>query len=113
VVAALNEQGRARRTIKYLSGLLAGAWVVGSTWAAASLAAGAPAPEGDHEAAGDTAGFEGGPREGREMAAAAAEGGGGGSSSGGARLLEGLEMYLAGGCDKRLLTLTRSLGLGH
>lgn len=93
VVASLNARGQARRTAKYLGALLSGAWVVGAAWAAACLEAGAPVDEAAFEAAGDTAGFGGGPARGRDMAAAAARGEGGG----GGALLAGAEVYLAGG----------------
>lgn len=89
VICSLGPDAAARRTIKYLSALLAGAWVVSSDWAAACLAAGSPVGEGPYEAAGDTAGFTGGPAAGRR-AAAAREGGGR------CKLFEGLEFYIAG-----------------
>lgn len=48
-----------RRTLKYLMGVLSGAWVLGAPWVAASLAAGAPAPEERHEVQRDSLGHAG------------------------------------------------------
>ena len=54
-----------KRTIKYLHGLLQGAWIVGTDWVTESLRLGRPAPEAAHEVSGDV-NSEGAPRRGRE-----------------------------------------------
>jgi len=99
VICTLSADGRARRTVKYLAGLLIGAWVVGADWVGACLEEGAPVDEGAFEATGDTAGFEGAPRRGREEGRAG-------------RLLAGVEVYLAGPSPAKegIATLLRSAG---
>lgn len=46
VVCALDGTGRAKRTVKYLAGIAAGAAVVDSRWMADCLKAGRPVAEG-------------------------------------------------------------------
>eukprot|EP00873_Tetraselmis_striata_P045838 jgi/Tetstr1/466102/TSEL_000930.t1 len=65
VVCHVGEDGRAKRTAKYMHGILEGAWVVSAKWMTACLLAGGPVPEKEYEVVGDTAGGTGGPRKGR------------------------------------------------
>ena len=64
VVAALDDAGRARRTMKYMCALLTGQWIVSPAWTQACLASRSAVPEAAHEARGDD-------REGSPSAAAA------------------------------------------
>ncbi|KAG1665428.1 hypothetical protein FOA52_005770 [Chlamydomonas sp. UWO 241] len=71
VVCRTDENHKARRTIKYLMGLAAGAWVVDVAWASACVAAGGHADEGPHLVGGDAAGGSGGAAAARARAATA------------------------------------------
>ena len=55
--------------MKFLRGILGGAWVVGAPWVAACAQAGAPVPEQVHEVQRDSLGNQGGPILGRLQAA--------------------------------------------
>ena len=54
VVALVDAQRRAPRTVKLMCGVLTGTWVVSPSWVAACLAAGGPVEEADHEVDGMT-----------------------------------------------------------
>ena len=61
------QHGLARRTIKYLQGILAGKWIVSFQWIEASQKAGYWVEEGPYEVAGDVNRRDG-PARGRERA---------------------------------------------
>ena len=54
VVALVDDQRRAPRTVKLMCGVLTGTWVVTPSWVAACLAAGAPVDETAYEVVGMT-----------------------------------------------------------
>ncbi|WIA37707.1 hypothetical protein OEZ86_014592 [Tetradesmus obliquus] len=104
VVCATNEKREARRTLKYMQGILSGCWVVSSSWVTACLdalaaaakpsspsaaadtaAAAALVAEAPHEVLGDSSGGAGGPGRGRARA-----------SEGAPALLQGQQVFVAG-----------------
>jgi hypothetical protein len=82
VVCAVDENKLAKRTFKYLLGLLGGAHVVTSAWVTACLTAGAPVNEADYLVCGDTAGGRQGPAKSLAAVQSAAAAGGGSSDGG-------------------------------
>lgn len=85
--AAGKENMRSKRTLKYLLGVLKGAWVVSPGWVHACLNQGDPVEETLFEVCGDTQGPPGVPARGREYAAEEHEGG---------HVLSNMAVYLAG-----------------
>ena len=86
MVAATDESGRAKRTMKYMCALLTGQWVVSPAWTQACLSSKSAVPEAVHEARGDDRG--GSP--------AAATSHRQRLRSGGAGIFAGLKMHLTG-----------------
>ncbi|CAL8465588.1 g5124 [Coccomyxa elongata] len=82
IICGLDNQKRAKRTFKYMMGILHGAWIVGESWVTACAAAGCPVLEEPHEVVGDANGNLQGPILGRLQRPA--------------KLLHGTEVYLAG-----------------
>ena len=97
VVCHTNENRQAKRTHKYLQGVLGGNWIVTSDWVTACLQQGGAAAEEGYEVPGDTAGCVGGPSRGRQRA-----------TKGGKELLAGCHVFLAGGFRAFVMVL----GLG-
>ncbi|KAI5072519.1 hypothetical protein GOP47_0012625 [Adiantum capillus-veneris] len=65
VIAGVDEQGAARRTMKYLMAILEGKWILNMEWVAACLEAGNPVSEEPYEIGVDIHGALGGPKQGR------------------------------------------------
>ncbi|KAK9820643.1 hypothetical protein WJX81_004294 [Elliptochloris bilobata] len=86
VVCGVTPARAAKRTFKFMMGVLNARWVVAPSWLAACEAAGAPVPEEPHEVRSNTAGGDSGPVLGRTQAG---------------RLLHGYEVFLAGAFSKR------------
>ncbi|KAK9815301.1 hypothetical protein WJX72_001308 [[Myrmecia] bisecta] len=101
VICGVEATGRARRTLKYMQGVLAGAWVLDASWLRASLQAGHALPEDAFEVPGDTSGGDGGPILGRLQARHSP-------------LLHGWQVFLVGVFHPKsrdaVLTLTKAAG---
>ncbi|MCO5610330.1 hypothetical protein L7F22_064566 [Adiantum nelumboides] len=69
VIAGVDQQGAARRTMKYLMAILEGKWILTMEWLAACLEVGNPVSEEPYEIAIDIHGALGGPKQGRLVAA--------------------------------------------
>ncbi|KAH7352842.1 hypothetical protein KP509_19G066200 [Ceratopteris richardii] len=65
LIAGVDGQGAARRTMKYLMAILDGKWIVKSEWMTACLEAGNPVNEELYEITIDIHGTIGGPKQGR------------------------------------------------
>ncbi|CAM6095452.1 unnamed protein product [Calypogeia fissa] len=85
VITGTDEQGGAKRTLKFLLALLQGRWIVKSEWMSACLSAGHIIGEDQYEVTSDINGCIGGPQRSRARAAAR-----------GPKLLEGLSFYFFG-----------------
>ncbi|CAK9233632.1 unnamed protein product [Sphagnum troendelagicum] len=72
VIAGTDEQGAARRTLKYLMAILEGKWIVQADWMLACMAAGHGIKEDAFEVKSDIHGTIHGPKRGRALAAAKA-----------------------------------------
>ncbi|CAK9277059.1 unnamed protein product [Sphagnum jensenii] len=72
VIAGTDEQGAARRTLKYLMAILEGKWIVQADWMLACIAAGHGIKEDVFEVKSDIHGTIHGPKRGRALAAAKA-----------------------------------------
>ncbi|KAJ7552342.1 hypothetical protein O6H91_06G051100 [Diphasiastrum complanatum] len=85
VITATDEDGAARRTLKFLMGALEGKWILKADWLSACLAAGNAVEEDSFEVHGDIHGVVEGPKRGRAFVAAQAP-----------KLFEGLSFYFSG-----------------
>eukprot|EP00850_Spirogloea_muscicola_P021714 SM000259S08736 [mRNA] locus=s259:65456:69273:+ [translate_table: standard] len=65
VITGTDADGRAKRTLKYLTAILNGRWIVSLNWLDACTAAGRPVKEGPFELRKDIHDMVGGPRQGR------------------------------------------------
>eukprot|EP00850_Spirogloea_muscicola_P017464 SM000150S01723 [mRNA] locus=s150:226547:230215:+ [translate_table: standard] len=65
VITGTDADGRAKRTLKYLTAILNGRWIVSLNWLHACTAAGRPVKEGPFELQRDIHDMMGGPRQGR------------------------------------------------
>lgn len=87
MVAAVDESGRARRTMKYMCALLTGKWVVSPAWTQTCAASQSAVPEAAHEARGDERGGSPGAAAAHRQRLL---------GRGGSRIFEGLKMHLTG-----------------
>ncbi|GAQ82577.1 BRCA1-associated RING domain protein 1 [Klebsormidium nitens] len=85
VITGVDEKLRSKRTLKYLTAVLTGQWVVTPEWVTESLALSQPAKEASFEVLGDAQNETGGPKKGR-MAA----------RKGAAPLFDGIDFFLSG-----------------
>eukprot|EP00850_Spirogloea_muscicola_P020592 SM000220S07071 [mRNA] locus=s220:100073:103662:- [translate_table: standard] len=65
VITGTDADGRAKRTLKYLTAILNGRWIVSLNWLDACTAAGRPVKEGPFELQKDIHDMVGGPKQGR------------------------------------------------